>query len=392
MNYNEIIETLKPKIKIKASNDFNNNIINKLNLEDKKMKKRVPFYMKVAVLIVLFATSLFFIFNKKSDNQVSATPINRILTEAIKEIQKSKSMQIDMEIRTLEGDNFELIGTAYDFVKNSIKVEFSSPKRWIIEKPGRTVLCDGKNQYLNIENLDYVIKGSVNAGFVEWLHIFLTPDKILEIEKERAKKEQSEYELKETEKQLTLTVFQTAQGNFANDYLKNSSVTESDNKRVFYFDKNTHQLLAFELYIIEDGNESLVMKTIDIKYNKTFDPKDFSMKIFGNKEVRDIEELEPKADKNLKDKTPEEIAFYFFDAFAKNDWKKAKKVCSYVSLLKGSLGGLEIIEIGEAFQSGNYPGYFVPYTIKLKSGYIKQFNLAVRNDNSQKMWKVDGGI
>ncbi|MCL2289469.1 MAG: hypothetical protein FWC34_02015 [Bacteroidetes bacterium] len=357
------------------------------------MKKRVPFYMKVAVLIALFATSLFFIFNKRSDNQILAAPVHQILTEAIKEIQKSKSMRIDMKIRTLEGDNFELIGTEYDFVKHLIKVEFSSPKKWRIEKPGRTVLCDGKNQYLNIEIMDYIIKGSVNAGFVEWLHIFLTPDKILEIEKERAKKEQSEYNLKETENQLILTVFQKAQGNFTNDYLKNSSVIESDNKRVFYFDKTTHQLLAFELYIVENGNEILVMKTTEIKYNETFDPKDFSVKIFGNKKIKDIEELELKADKSLKDKTPEEIAFYFFDACAQNDWEKVEKVYSSHSfLIKKIYGGLEIIEIGTAFQSGKYPGYFVPYTVKLKSGEVKKFNLAVRNDNSQKMWEIDGGI
>jgi hypothetical protein len=392
MNYNEIIETLTPKIKVKASNDFNNKIINKLNLEDKKMKKRIPFYMKVAVFIVLFATSLFFIFNKRSDNQVSASPVNKILTDAIKELQKNKSMRMDLEIRTIGHDNFELIGTEFDFVKHQIKVEYSSPKKWMIKKSGRTVLCDGKNQYLDIKPLDYVMKAGVNAGFVEWLHILLTPDKILETEKKLAAKEKSKYELTESENQFILTVFQKAQGDFSNDYLLNSSVKESDNKRVFYFDKATNLLLAFELFIIENDNDILVMKTNEIKYNETFDSKDFSVKIFGNKKIEDIENSEPKADKNLIDKTPEEVAFYFFDACAKNDWKKVKKICSYTFLIKSSLSGLEIIEIGKAFQSGTYPGYFVPYTIKLKSGYIKNFNLAVRNDNKQKMWKIDGGI
>jgi hypothetical protein len=385
------IQTLKPKIKVRASNNFTNNTIKKLK-EDQKMKKRIPFYLKVAVFILLFATSLFLIFNKRSDNQVSATPVNKILTEVIKELQKMKSMRMELEIRTIENDNFELIGTEYGFVKHLIKVEFAVPKKWLIEKPGRTVLCDGKNQYLDIQIMDYVIKGDANADFVNWLHILLSPDIILEIENQRAKKEQTKYELTETETQLMLTVFQKAQGDFTNDYLKNSFVTTSDSKRIFYFDKATHQLLAFELYIIENVREILVMKTTEIKYNETFDSKDFSLKIFDNKAIKTIEKLEPIADKSLMDKTPEEIAFYFFDACAKNDWKKVKKVCTYTSLIKSMYGELEIIEIGKAFQSGVYRGYYVPYTVKLKSGYIKTFNMAVRNDNKQKMWQVDGGI
>jgi len=388
----QIIQTLKPKIKIRASNNFTNNIINKLNLEDKKMKKRVPFFLKVAVLILLFATPLFFIFNKKSDQQVLAAPVNRILTEAIKEIQQSNSLRIDMEIRTIPHDNFELIGTDYDFVKHLIMVYYSSPKKWIIGKPGRTVLCDGENQYLNIETMDYVIKGNLNTGFVDWLHILLTPDKILEIEKERAKKEQSNYELKETDTQLILTVFQKAQGDFTNDYLKNSSVTESDNKRLFYFDKNTHRLLAFELYLIENDSEILVMKTTGISYNESYNTQDFSAKKLPNKKIVDVKDLDPQADENIANFTPEEVARYFFNACAAKDWKKAKKVCSDIRSMQDYLGELEVIEIGEAFQSGNYPGYFVPYTIKLKSGEIKKLNLAVRNDNRQKMWEVDGGI
>jgi len=388
----QIIQTLKPKMKIRASNNFTNNIINKLNLEDKKMKKRVPFYMKVAVFIVLFATSLFFIFNKKSDQQVSATPINRVLTEAIKEIQQSNSLRIDMEIRTIPHDNFDLIGTDYDFVKHLIMVYYSSPKKWIIEKSGRTVLCDGKNQYLHIESMDYIIKGNIDAGFVGWLQILLAPEKILENEKERAKKEQSSYELKELDNQFVLTVFQKAQGDFTNDYLKNSSVTESDNKRIFYFDKSTSKLLAFELYLIENGNEILVMKTTRINYNESYNTQDFSAKKLPNKKIMDVKDLEPQADENIVNLTPEEVARYFFEACAKKDWKKAKNVCSYVHSLQGSLAGLEIMEIGKAFQSGKYPGYFVPCTIKLKSGEIKTFNLAVRNDNRQKMWEVDGGI
>ncbi|UCG57848.1 MAG: hypothetical protein JSU70_23655, partial [Phycisphaerales bacterium] len=60
--------------------------------------------------------------------------------------------------------------------------------------------------------------------------------------------------------------------------------------------------------------------------------------------------------------------------------------------IKNHLGGLEIISIGEPFKSGRYPGWFIPYEIKLSSGGVRKHNLAVRNDNPAKRYVVDGGI
>jgi hypothetical protein len=391
-----LFQTLKPKVKVCASNNFTINTIQKINKkkEDQKMKKRVPFYFKVAMFLILIATSMFLVFfNTNSTQQVSATPINQILTESIAKILQSQSMRIDMEIRTMPQDNFEFIGTEYNFVKNCIKVEFTNPKKWLIEKPMRRILCDGKNQYLDMKNSDFVIKGDVNAGFLEWLHIFFTPDKILEIEKERSARDKSDYAVTETKKQLILTVFSKAQGDFTNDYLKNSSVTESDNKRVFCFDKNTNQLQSFKLYIIENGKEILVMKTTKIRYDEKFDAKTFDVQIFENKAIKDAKDLEVKPDETLKTKTPEEIARYFFEACAKSDWEKVIKVYPDLDYsTKEDFGGIELIEIGKSFQSGTYPGYFVPYTIKFKSGDVKKMNLAVRKDNPYQMWMIDGGL
>jgi hypothetical protein len=391
-----LMQTLKPKIEIKTSENFTNNIIHKLNMEDKKMKKRIPFWTKIAAVLalaLLTSTLLTVLLNRNSNYQVSAHPANQVFAESIIAFSKNKSMRMEMKIRTLKGDNFELIGTEYGFVKYRIKVDFSSPKKWIIEKPRRRALCDGKNQYLDIQGFDFVIKTDTNAGFVGWLSLFFMPDRILEIEKERSEKDKSNYTVKETKEQLILTVYSKAQGDFTNDYMKNSSVSESDNKREFCFDKKTHQLQSFNLYIVKGKKEILVMKTTKIEYDEEFDAQEFDVQIFGNKKIKNAEDLNPQADKELKAKTPEEIARYFFEACASSDWEKVEKVYPYISAkTKDYLSGLQVVEIGKSFKSGQYPGYFVPYTIKLKSVYTKTFNLAVRNDNYEKMWMVDGGI
>jgi hypothetical protein len=60
--------------------------------------------------------------------------------------------------------------------------------------------------------------------------------------------------------------------------------------------------------------------------------------------------------------------------------------------MKDYLGGLEVLELDEPFQSASYAGWFVPYKIKLRSGDIKQHNLALRNDNPAHRFQLDGGI
>jgi hypothetical protein len=55
--------------------------------------------------------------------------------------------------------------------------------------------------------------------------------------------------------------------------------------------------------------------------------------------------------------------------------------------MKEYLGGLEIVSIGEPYQSGNYPGWYVPYEIKLPP---QEFNVRVSNANPAKRCVVTG--
>jgi hypothetical protein len=55
-------------------------------------------------------------------------------------------------------------------------------------------------------------------------------------------------------------------------------------------------------------------------------------------------------------------------------------------------GGIQVISVGNAFRSGIYPGWFVPYEIRFPGGKTQKHNLAVRNDNPQKRFILDGGF
>lgn len=91
--------------------------------------------------------------------------------------------------------------------------------------------------------------------------------------------------------------------------------------------------------------------------------------------------------------TPLEAARAFFEACEKEDWDEAGKF--YQGLdedIKKYLGGLQIVRLGEPFQSKGYAGWMVPYEVTFKSGGSKKWNLAVRKDNPANRYVVDGGL
>jgi hypothetical protein len=51
------------------------------------------------------------------------------------------------------------------------------------------------------------------------------------------------------------------------------------------------------------------------------------------------------------------------------------------------------LRIGKVFKSADkgYPGVFVPYQIKLKSGEVLKHNIALKKDKKTGRWFVDGG-
>jgi hypothetical protein len=92
---------------------------------------------------------------------------------------------------------------------------------------------------------------------------------------------------------------------------------------------------------------------------------------------------------------PKDAAEYLFNALAKEDWDAVLEVYPSSTVpdgIKKLYGHLSILSVGEPFQSGLYAGYFVPYQIRLADGTVKSHNLAMRNDNPQKRWMVDGGF
>jgi len=123
--------------------------------------------------------------------------------------------------------------------------------------------------------------------------------------------------------------------------------------------------------------------------------------IYGDLSVKDVapENLPKLDDEKYTQMTPVEVAQAFFHACADENWQEVLKFRSTSRVpqrvpqwLRDQYGGLEIISIGEPFKTDEYHGWYVPYEVRLKSGRIKKYNLALRIDYRAKRLQVDGGL
>ena len=399
-----VLASLKPVTEIKAPLLLKQNIIDHLRKNDINMKqdkvKRMgisPFVKRVlavaAVIMAIVITIFIFDKNDASGNTVRAA--SDFFAISIKANELIKNMSIKFSIRTDPKDNFDVIGREYDLVGHSLIKTFDNPEKWRVEKPGRIVLCDGINQYLWVPEIKAAVKGPKNAGFINWLKILLDPSSILWKEKEESGANGSKITMTEKQDKLFVVITSKAQGNFLNDYMKNKTFSESDNRREYVFDNKTKLLKGLKIFLLENKKETLILNIENIDYDVAIDPASFAINLPNGIDWKELNLA--VTNENLSNITSKRAAELIFDAMSKNDFETDKEIWAqfnFVSkkIMKNKYGGLQVIKIGESFKSGSYPGEFIPYEVKLTDGSIKKWKLALRNDNPNKVWMVDGGL
>ena len=405
------INAASPRVGIHASSSLKNNILNQIMMKEKDnsggKSGRIPMFSRnrkraisiAAVILILFALIPLLNPNGWFDGEAKAA--GNILDKAIAAMTDISSVHMKFQVRTEPNDNFDYIDTRADFVDHSLWKTYGDTPQWRIEKPGRIVVFDGKKQYLYMKSTGNAFRGSADAGFINWMKIYLDPLKIMETEKKSSEINKADYKLMENETTVKLIVNAKAMGDFRNTYSLNKSVPESNNRREYTFDKVTGRLLSAEVYVISNKQEVKVIDITSIEYNKPIDAALFTINLpegiawteldVGNRQVKFAS---PKITIN----SAEDAAKLFFTACSKYDWDIVEKLFPSLATagnakeIKDYIGGLKLISLGKPFKSGLFGGTFVPYEVKFKSGETKKMNLAVRNDNTEHVWLVDGGF
>jgi len=302
------------------------------------------------------------------------------------------SVHIVARMRTSPGDNFELIGTQYDFQPVEMWKEFGAAPRWRVENPGRVVVMDGRESTLFIKP-DRVVRAGRYNGFVEWLRPLLDPQEVLSAELRAAQAGESRAAVRRDGPRITLTATRNAQGGFAGDWTRNTSIAESDHTRIYEFDASTGRLTGLQVMVHEGGTDTVVFEITEIRYNESIAPERFTVAL-PDHAISDVPPERMPVNQALP-ATARDAAVTFLEGMAQRDWDRVLMVYPATAVPEGYQrygGGLRILAIGEPFQSGLYPGWFVPYEVELADGTHKKWNLAVRNDNPAHRWIQDGGF
>ena len=416
-NYNNtdehIIQMLTPKVEVKPSADMRSRILaaaaqqqsqqsQQSTAQPKARTRRLSYWLGAAAsaaAVVAIAITL-------SLNS-PAYAARKYFSTALVVMQEAKTMIMTGKLRTESEEPIDYINPQADFVSATIKVIYDEPMLFSIEKEGgRSVLYKGADstgdyvyQWSNFNNSLTGWK-SQHAGFVnKELEAMLNPRLLLETEYRIAESNKgSNYEIMEVGEMVIVRVATKAQGDYSHsDYSLNSSLAEANTLREYTFDKNTGLLHKLRIVIMIDDKPITIMESESIDYNVPLTAADlYDKSLFDSITFNDMS-IRAEASSPLIGIEADEAAEIILKAMQTWDMNILNTA---MALYKGDLikvvearyKGVEVKSIGKAQSSGLYPGKFVKCKVVMPDGSKETLRLALRNDNRQGVWVVDGGL
>jgi hypothetical protein len=361
------------------------------------MKSRIIKLGAAAVIIIAALLSL-----NIWDKAIPTASATVVLQNAVNAVSDLWSVHMKARMRTRPGDNFSNIGLDYDFVDIEMwkRTNEDGLVQWRVEKPGRVLLMDGQSTIMLMgRNYARLEERPLPLGcFDSWSGRLLNVQGLLDNELQKAKNIPDRAislwrEEVDGRDKVVLNVDITTDVP-EDDYLRNKFIHDSDYLKMYRFDAQTKLLEGLQIYVHTPDKDVLIFEVTEIEYNIEIDDSIFALELPEDMIWYEKPEILPDNEK-YQQMGPREMAQAFFQACADENWDeilKFKPSSEVPQWLKDKYGGLEIISIGEPFKSGSYSGWFVPYEVRLKSGGIQKYNLAVRNDNPAKRYVQDGGL
>ena len=320
------------------------------------------------------------------------------LQQSIQSVQNVGSFQMEVYARTTQQENFATFDPAMPFVKIDIKLLRQNDFLFYrVEKAnGRTVVSDGRNQYMWIPNVLY-LKGSQESDFLEHFANLIFPERLLTIQKSAIKLSN---ENKMTQVESDSTIVLTVDGVEKNSDLRQLFETgKMDDCRLIVentFTKNDGLLRFVKLWVIKDGKKILLLHIDNIRYNVMLNKGEITR--LPTAEWTDITEQRATSSnrlKQLQNETPQQAAKRILNAIiADKDSQAAEALIYYKSILPQLIHKLKGCKVSafETRKDSSYVGVYVFYTLTTPEGNREKRHIAIRNDNEQHICIVDGGL
>lgn len=320
------------------------------------------------------------------------------LQQSIQSVQNVGSFHMEVYARTTQQENFATFDPAMPFVKIDIKLLRQNDFLFYrVEKAnGRTVVSDGRNQYMWIPNVLY-LKGSQESDFLEHFANLIFPERLLTIQKSAIKLSN---ENKMTQVESDSTIVLTVDGVEKNSDLRQLFETgKMDDCRLIVentFTKTDGLLRFVKLWVIKDGKKNLLLHIDNIRYNVMLNKGEITR--LPTAEWTDITEQRTTSSnrlKQLQNETPQQAAKRILNAIiADKDSQAAEALIYYKSILPQLIHKLKGCKVSafETRKDSSYVGVYVFYTLTTPEGNREKRHIAIRNDNEQHIWIVDGGL
>lgn len=384
-DYKDIRNLLKPRRDIKASEAFRKKIEVEMQRRE-HIDLRWKFVLGgftlgavAAILILLFMPS--------------GMSAKEILAKAFYAIRKSSGIEMKVDIRTESRENFEQIIPNAEFVTHSIiLLRHDSTTYWYVTKGERSAEKNPNGLYVWITpfNIGWHYT-EYEHNILGYLNILLNPEGIIESELQSAMSESgTNYEVLKRNNEIILTANSMPKGDFTNPYVLNGSVEESENIRRYVLDARNYHLKSSTVSMMVDGKEVEVLRVTDIDYN----PKSKRLPSPPS-DITFIEDTETAAPAGIDGLDARETATVLLNALSNWDTDILYKFLYPIEaeeVYRPTYEGSRLLALGHPFKSGGNPYLvFVPYTLRLKNGYVKKFNLVLAK-YSDAAWLLDGGL
>lgn len=398
----QIIQMLTPKVEVKPSADLRSRILaaaeQKKNSEQVKPRRsRLTYWIGTAVsMAAVVAIAITFSLNSP------AYAARKYFSGAIMAASDIKTLVMKLSVRTKADEPIDYLNPSLDFIPATVKVIYGEPMLWSMEKKdGRNVLCNGDGYvYEWIGGKDGRVgwKKSANGVINGDLAAFLDPRLLLEAERRTAERNKgTKYQVIDNGELVVVTAMTTAQGDFSeSEYTLNTSLAEANTVRVYSFAKSTGELVQMRIDIVVDDKPITVIQSESIAYNEPLTTSDLSDKDLSQIEFQSMN-IAVATSSPLVGITADEAAKIILKAMNEWDTEILNTAMHYLNgdlmkVVEERYRGLEVKSIDKAVKSGLYPGRFVKCKVVLPSGKKETLTLALRNDNKQGVWLVDGGL
>ena len=387
-----VLDELKPKQEARMSEGFQKKVMEKARRHyevssDERWK--IGWYGKwsVAAMVALVCLTGVLVFQ--------STPLSAhsLLEMAISNFKDIRTMVMDIDIRTRRQESFSYVTVDDEFINHSIGVRYDEPMRWRVEKaPGRIACGEGDENcfWWTKHKVGFYKKGEPDS-YLGYLSILLQPKEILQRELDNSlDSEGMEYSVKNEGDEIILTVHShLTEKERSFRVLLNRAIETSENIRKYIFDKKTKRLKNLIVYMVVDGKQIEVIRTNRIVYNVELGratllelPSDVKIDSLG---------WVSSPTSSLENTTPEDATRMILQSMEKWDETILRPVFgSLHDVFRANLKGTKLLKVGVSFQEGSANKYFIPYSIELPDGKVRDGNMVLCKKKD--IWTFDGGL